>query len=333
VKVSKRTKRITIADVARVSGASSATVSRVLNGVDTVDPVLAARVKSAIRELRYRPSATAQGLARGRTGAIGVLVPDLSNPHFSELIKQLSAPARAGGTRVVVMDSDEDPAAERELAEDLIRYSDGLLLCSPRMPRTDLAALAGRGVPMVVVNRPVPGLALHSITADFFQGMLAVCGHLVRLGHRKAVFLSGPEASWANGERLRGLSGARAFGLDVSVIACGSTSDDGYGAAPAALKSGATAVIAYNDFIALGVLARFCELGVRVPEDMSLTGFDEIDMARFSAPPLTTVAISRERLGRIAGEALDRVMGGDEDIDSETLPVELRVRNSTGVLS
>ncbi|MGP3982455.1 LacI family DNA-binding transcriptional regulator [Streptomyces sp. KR80] len=333
VTVSKRAKRVTIADVARAAGASVATVSRVVNGVDTVDPALAERVRSAIGELGYRPSAAAQGLARGRSGTIGVLVPDLANPHFSDLIKSLSATARTGGTRVVVMDSDEDPGAERELAEDLIRYADGLLLCAPRMPRADLAALAGRGMPLLVVNRPVPGLALHSITADFFHGALAVCGHLAQLGHRKVVFLSGPEASWANGERLRALSGARAFGLEVSTVACGSTSDEGYAAAPAALESGATAVIAYNDFVALGVLARFCELGVRVPEDMSLTGFDEIDMARFSAPPLTTVAVPRDRLGQTAGAALGRIMGGDEAIEPETIPVELRVRSTTGAPS
>ncbi|MEU9015240.1 LacI family DNA-binding transcriptional regulator [Streptomyces sp. NPDC048479] len=329
----KRAKRVTIADVAREAGASVATVSRVLNGVDTVAPDLAERVRTAIGDLGYRPSAAAQGLARGRSGTIGVLVPDLANPYFHGIIKSVSVVARDAGSRVLVMDSNEDPDVERELTEDLIRYADGLLLCSPRMPRADLAALAGRGTPMLVTNRQVAGLALHSITVDFFRGIMAVCGHLAQLGHRKVVYLEGPEHAWANGERLRALSGAEAFGLEVHSVPCGSTTDEGYAAAPAALESGATAVIAYNDFVALGVLARFCELGVKVPDDMSLTGFDEIDMARFSAPPLTTVAVPRDRLGRIAGEALGRIMGGDEDVEPATVPVELRVRSSTGALS
>ncbi|MGW3623381.1 LacI family DNA-binding transcriptional regulator [Streptomyces sp. NPDC000880] len=330
---SKRAKRVTIADVAREAGASVATVSRVLNGVDTVAPVLAERVRTAIGDLGYRPSAAAQGLARGRSGTIGVLVPDLANPYFHDIIKSVSIVAREAGSRVLVMDSNEDPDVERELTEDLIHYADGLLLCSPRMPRADLAALAGRGTPMLVTNRQVAGLALHSITVDFFRGIMALCGHLAQLGHRKVVYLEGPEHAWANGERLRALSGAEAFGLEVHAVPCGSTTDEGYAAAPAALESGATAVIAYNDFVALGVLARFYELGVKVPDDMSLTGFDEIDMARFSAPPLTTVAVPRDQLGQIAGEALGCIMGGDEDIEPATVPVELRVRGSTGALS
>ncbi len=330
---SKRAKRVTIADVAREAGASVATVSRVLNGVDTVAPGLAERVRAAIVDLGYRPSAAAQGLARGRSGTIGVLVPDLANPYFHDIIKAVSIVARDAGSRVLVMDSNEDPDVERELTEDLIRYADGLLLCSPRMPRADLAALADRGTPMLVTNRQVPGLAMHSITVDFFRGIMAVCGHLARLGHRKVVYLEGPAHAWANAERLRALSGAEAFGLEVLSVPCGSTTDEGYAAAPAALESGATAVIAYNDFVALGVLARFSELGVKVPDDMSLTGFDEIDMARFSAPPLTTVAVPRDRLGQIAGEALGRIMSGDEGIEPATVPVELRVRSSTGALS
>lgn len=329
---SKRAKRVTIADVAAAAGASVATVSRVLNGVATVDPALVERVRLAIGDLGYRPSAAAQGLARGRSGTIGVLVPDLANPYFHDIIKSVSAVARAAGTRVLVMDSDEDAGVERELTEDLIRYADGLLLCSPRMPRADLAALAGRGTPMLVTNRQVPGLALHSITVDFFHGMMAVCGHLAQLGHRRVAYLAGPRPAWANGERLRALAGAEAFGLQVRLLPCGSTTDEGYEAAPAVLDSGATAVIAYNDFVAFGVLARFAELGVTVPDDISLTGFDEIDMARFSVPSLTTVAVPRDRLGRVAGEVLGRIMGGDEDIEPETVPVQLRVRGSTGQL-
>jgi LacI family transcriptional regulator len=329
-RVNRPAKRITIADVAGAAGASVSTVSRVLNGIGTVDPALADRVRLAIDELGYRPSAAAQGLARGRSGTIGVLVPDLANPHFSDLIKAFSVSARERGGRVVVMDSDEDPAVERDLAEDLMRYADGLLLCAPRMPRADLVHLAGRGVPLLITNRQEAGLALHSVCVDVYQGLLALCGHLSQLGHRRVAYLSGPEGSWANRERLRALSGVQAFGLDVTVLACGSTTDAGYAAGPAVRDSAATAVVAYNDFVALGLLSRLSELHVRVPGDLSLTGFDEIDLSRYSSPPLTTVAVPHRGLARAAAEALTRLMAGEGDIVSETLPVELRVRESTG---
>ncbi|MEV6109266.1 LacI family DNA-binding transcriptional regulator [Streptomyces sp. NPDC051940] len=320
---------MTIGDVAQAAGASVATVSRVLNGVNTVDPALAERVRTVIGELGYRPSAAAQGLARGRSGTIGVLVPDLSNPYFHDVIKSVSAVARSSGTRVLVMDSAENAGAERELAEELARHADGMLLCSPRMPRADLAALLDRGVPALVANRQEPGIALHAITVDFFHGLMALCGHLAQLGHRHVAYLAGPERSWSNSERLRALAGAEAFGIRVHHVPCGSTVDEGFAAAQAALDTGATAVVAYNDFVALGVLGRFAELGVRVPEDVSLTGFDEIDLARYSSPPLTTVTVPRDLLGRAAAEALGRLMAG-EAYEPRTIPVELQVRGSTG---
>ncbi len=329
VTTTNRKRRTTIGDVARAAGASISTVSRVLNGVDSVDAALAERVRQTIVELGYRPNAAAQGLARGRSGTIGVLVPDLANPYFHDMLKALSDVARGSGRRVLVMDSGEDPYEERELADDLIRHSDGILLCSPRMPRADLAELAHRGHPMVVTNRVVLGLELHAINVDFFRGMLAVCGHLAQLGHREVVYLSGPEASWANAERLRALSAAEDFGLTFRTIPCGATAEAGYEAAPAALDLGARAVVAYNDFVALGALARFTDLGVRVPEEISLTGFDGIGMARYASPALTTVAVPRELLGRLAGEALVRQMQGASEVEPEAVAVELLVRGST----
>ncbi|GED84413.1 LacI family DNA-binding transcriptional regulator [Streptomyces sp. 6-11-2] len=326
-------KRVTIADVARASGASVSTVSRVINQVGTVAPDLADRVRETIADLGYRPNAAAQGLARGRSGTLGVLVPDLANQYFHDIIKALSAVARSNGSRVLVMDSNEDPAAERELAEDLVRYADGLLLCSPRMPRADLVALTGRDTPILVTNRQEPGLGLRAITVDFFRGVLALCGHLAQLGHRDVVYVAGPGSAWAHHERMRALAAAEDFGLRVRTVDGGSTADDGYAAADAALGTGASAVMAYNDFVALGLLARFAELGVRVPDDVSLTGFDEIDMARFSAPPLTTVAVPRGRLGQAAGAALLRLMAGEDDIEGESIPVDLHVRSSTGAPS
>lgn len=126
-----RSTRVTISDVGAAAEVSVSTVSRVLNGTAKVDPLLAARVHDAVRQLGYRPNAAAQGLARGEWGTIGVLVPDLANPYFPEVLKAVSDVARSHGRRVMVMESDEDPAIEHDLVEDLMRSCDGVLLCSP----------------------------------------------------------------------------------------------------------------------------------------------------------------------------------------------------------
>lgn len=116
------------------------------------------------------------------------------------------------------MESDEGAASEHELAEDLMRCCDGVLLCSPRMNRTALIDLSLRGHPVVLVNRIVPGLGIPSVSVDFYGGMTLVCGHLTQLGHRRVAYLSGPEASWANAERIRAFDAAAAFGVEVTVI-------------------------------------------------------------------------------------------------------------------
>jgi DNA-binding LacI/PurR family transcriptional regulator len=325
-----RSPRITISDVSTAAKVSAATVSRVLNGTAKVDPQLVERVHDAVRELGYRPNAAAQGLARGEWGTIGVLVPDLANPYFPEVLKAVSAVARAHGRRMMVMESDEDPALEYELVEDLMRCCDGVLLCSPRMPRAELVELLDRKHPMVLFNRVVQGLGVPSISVDFLGGMTQVCGHLAQLGHRRAAYLSGPPASWANSERIRAFEAARAFGLDVTVVECGATSQAGYDAVAAVLESEATAVLTYNDLVALGALARLRELGVGVPDELSVIGFDDISLERVAHSNLTTVSVPRDELGRRAGEILERLLVNDYNEEPLYLPMTLQVRDTSG---
>ncbi|MEU4395200.1 LacI family DNA-binding transcriptional regulator [Kribbella sp. NPDC023855] len=326
-----RPPRITISDVSTAANVSAATVSRVLNGTAKVDPVLVERVHDAVRELGYRPNAAAQGLARGEWGTIGVLVPDLANPYFPEVLKAVSSVARAHGRRMMVMESDEDPALEYELVEDLMRCCDGVLLCSPRMSRAELAELLDRKHPVVLVNRIVPGLRVPSISVDFVGGMTQVCGHLAQLGHRRAAYLGGPPASWANGERIRAFEAARAFGLDVTVIECGAaTSQAGYDAVEPVLRSDVTAILTYNDLVALGAMARLRELGVGVPEELSVIGFDDISLERVAHANLTTVSVPRDELGRRAGEILERLLVNTSDDEPLSLPMTLQVRDTSG---
>jgi LacI family transcriptional regulator len=329
VRNSPRSSRATISEVGAAAGVSTSTVSRVLSGAKKVDPALAERVLQAVRELGYQPNPAAQGLARGASGTIGVLVPDLANPYFPGVLKAVSAVARANARRVMVMESDEDPKAEPALVEDLMRCCDGVLVCSPRMDRAELVELTANAHPMVLFNRVVPGLAAPSISADFFGGMMLVCGHLAQLGHRRLAYLSGPSASWANTERIRALGASRAFGLEVTVLPGGSTSASGYEAVPDVLKTDTTAIIAYNDLVALGALNRLRELSVSVPGDLSVVGFDDISLDYVTHASLTTVSVPRDQLGRQAAEMLERLMAGQQDSEPQYMAMELRARGTT----
>ncbi|MDQ3029256.1 MAG: LacI family transcriptional regulator, partial [Actinomycetota bacterium] len=328
-----RTRGVTISSVAEASGVSVATVSRVMNDSPTVAPQLAERVRESAARLGYRPNASAQGLARGRTGMIGVLLPDLANPYFHEVMKGLTAEAVADGYHTLVAASDEVAEEEMGLAHELLRQTDGLVLCSSRMPRGDLMEVLDAGRPVVSVNRQVSGLALPAVTVDSRRGMLAVCGQLARQGHQRVTYLSGPELSWSNRERCRALSESTAFGLTPSTVACGSTMDDGYCATDAALEHHPTAIIAFNDIVAFGALARLRECGIAVPDEVSIAGFDDIAFAAYASPALTTVRNPKEQLGRHAWRMLVRLLNGERGLEPQVLVPELVVRGSTGPAS
>lgn len=321
---------VTILDVARVAGVSPATVSRALNNSSRVSDDLADRVRAAADELGYRPNATAQGLVRGSTQTIGVIVPDLSNPFFPEILKSVAAAAGQAGHTIVVADSNEDPDEELRLALELSRRVDGVLLCSPRMSAEGMRVLVAERLPFVCTNRDTGGAGPPSVRIDSFDGMLALAAHLVELGHRRVVYLAGPEASWSDRERRRALDAAKRFGLEHNVISAGSMSQEGFEATPLALEHEASAIVCFNDLIALGALARLREMGVQVPEDISITGFDDIPVASFMAPPLTTVRLPKHELGKRAWKLLAARLAGESEPPSATVAPELIVRASTG---
>lgn len=321
---------MTVSTVAAAAGVSIATVSRVMNGSTTVAPDMVQRVRAAAAELGYRPNAAAQGLARGRTGTLGVLVPDLANPYFHDVLKGVTAEAGRSGYRVLVASSEEDPDDELGMSQELLRQADGLILCSPRMPRRDLLTLADGGNGVVCANRLAAGIGLPAVTIDAYAGMTGLCGHLARLGHRRVVYLRGPEHSWSNQERWRAaLDQAAAFGIDPVAVACGATMANGHAAADAALDHDPTAIIAFNDVVAFGALARLRELGVDVPAQVSIAGFDDIPFAAYAAPAITTVRNPKELLGRRGWLLLARVLAGERGLEPEVLPPQLVARDST----
>jgi LacI family transcriptional regulator len=321
-----RPPRATIIDVAREAAVSPATVSRVLTGTKPVSRDRERRVRAAVDRLGYRPDPAAQGLLRGVRHAVGVVVPDLSNPYFAEVLKGVTNAAESADFRTIVADTGESPHAEAEAALELSRWADGVVLCSPRMPQADLDRLMTAIPRLVCVNRLDRRNAVRAVTVDFEAGMALVCRHLRDLGHRRVAYLRGPTRAWSERARQRAL---RAAELEVLQIPCGSSSADGHSAARAAVDTGATAVIAFSDYVALGILARFDELGISVPGDVSLTGFDDIALSRLLSPGLTTVAVDKQDLGRRAWELFAE---GAEDGPATrvvTVEPELIARGST----
>lgn len=324
--------RATIRRVAEAAGVSTATVSRVMNGRATVAPALAARVRAAAEALRYEPHPVARGLAMGRTTTVSLVVPDLSNPMFQGVLRGLSRAAAACGHRLLVAESREDPVEEPLLAVEARRRTDGLVLAAPRMSDAQLRDLAPRLAPLVLLNRQLPGAGVSSLSVDHAAGVTELGRHLAGLGHRRVAYLSGPSASAADRDRRTGLSVCVGpHGLrEVIEIPGGVTWEDGDAAAPAVLASGASAVIAFNDLVALGLLGNLRERGVDVPGDLSVTGFDDITFSRYATPALTTAAVPQADLGRQAWNRMWSLLQGEEPEDDVHVRPRLVIRSSTG---
>ncbi|WP_411698353.1 LacI family DNA-binding transcriptional regulator [Conyzicola sp.] len=318
---------VTIFDVALAAAVSQATVSRVVNGKSTVDPAIARRVLAVVDELGYRPSATARNLARGSTQTVGVLVPDLGNPMFQEVLRGVTQAASAAGYRVLVADSQESLADEPELAAEARRRCDALVLVAPRMTDDELGELLPRLAPVVLVNRSIAGTP--EVVVDYAAGAAAAADHLAGLGHTRIAYLAGPPSSESNRRRLAGLERARSRHADlvVSTIACGATVDDG--ARAAGTLGDATGVIAFNDLVAFGLLAALRDAGVRVPGSVSVVGFDDIEFARYATPALTTMAVPRQLLGARAWDALLAEIEGGAAAAPVLFTPTLVVRSST----
>ncbi|WP_307864981.1 DUF6807 family protein [Myceligenerans salitolerans] len=335
---------VTIGDVAAAAGVSRATVSRVMNGRSTVAAEIAERVREAAESLSYRPSTAARNLALGRTRTVALVMPDVGNPVFQQILHGVMAAADQDGYRVLVADTAEDRSQEAAIALEARLRCDALVLVSPRMPDDDLARLVPDVEPVVVLNRQVPppvdqdgaaggGTAAPSLLVDYEDAAVQVIEHLVSLGHRRLVYLAGPTASASDAQRRAGIRRAleRHRALDVQEIPAGPDIAAGHAATGAVLAGRATAAVAFNDLVAFGLLAGLNEAGVAVPADISVAGFDDIDLARYATPALTTVAVPQSELGRHAWKELAAVMDDDaQPARSARFTTELEVRASTG---
>lgn len=321
----------TIAEVARRAGVSQATVSRVMNAHFAGEPDVAERVRRVAAELHYAPNHLARALALGETTAVALVVPDLANPAFQQVLSGLSKAAARDGYRVLVADSAESPSEEPLLAAEIRRRCDAIVLCAPRMADDVLAGLAEGLRPLVLINRPDQGLAAPSLSIDYRSGIRNLAQHLYDLGHRRIAYLEGPEGSVSNAYRLRGLADFEAGAPDARIerMAGGVGAEAGVAAAARVRDSGVTAVLAFNDLVAIGLMHALRDLGVRVPDDVSVTGFDDIPFARFLSPALTTASVPYERLGAEAWVRMQALVHGETPAHDAVFAPRLELRGST----
>lgn len=329
--MSRASSRPGITDVARLAGVSLSTVSRAMNGNPTVDPALVERVRAAATELGYTANPVARSLVLGRTQTVAVVIPDLTNPTFQAILRGLSRAAAADGFHILVADSAEDLDEELALARTTRLRTDGVILCAPRMPEEQLRDLLPELSPAVVINRdPQPETPV--VSADYKAGLRMLIDHLVGLGHRRLAYLAGAPRSVSNRARQEAIAEAVAAidGLIVEEIPAGVDFDSGTAAADPVLSSGATAVLAFNDLVAMGLLSALTARGADVPGSISIAGFDDIPFAAYTTPPLTTAAVPAAELGAHAWRAMHDQLSDETPTGMRTFVPSLIARGSTG---
>lgn len=337
----------TIRDVAVRAGVSTATVSRSLRGHANVAPETRAAVALAARELRYRPSGVARSLKLRSTRTIGLIVTDIENPYFPQIVRAVEDAARAAGYSVLLADGRRDPDREIESLEVLAdREVDGLIIASTALTRRHTARIRELRCPIVIVNSESTIPMVPAILSDNVSGGRLAAEHLLSLGHRHFAFVALPrEDASAEFDRVRGARLALAEGGPADsalVVVPGETGvSGGEMAVTAALRESprTTAVICANDLTAIGAIRGLRRSGRAVPLDVSVVGFDDIDIVSHLDPPLTTIRQATTEMGEWALASLRERMTGELKpealaLDSKTSPtvrldVTLVVREST----
>ena len=338
--VGDRATPATISDVADLAGVSTATVSRVLAGIGSPKPATAAAVHRAVIELGYRPSAVARSLRMRRTQTLGLIVTDIQNPFFPELVQAADVAARARGYSILLGSAAYDERRAMHYLDLMVdRRVDGLLIASSQLSEESWDWVVRSPVPVVVVNAEPAGRALTVITSDNSAGMGIAIGHLVEMGHRAIAYIQGPPLYTATGARVEGFRHACGVaGLDPArtpVLAGDGLYEGGVSAGERLLAEGlrVTAVVCYNDLTAIGVMRALREAGVHVPNEVSVVGCDDIAAASWVSPTLTTLVQAKTEMGRLAVERMltllkDPTQAGTRQ--TVRLPMSFQVRESIG---
>jgi DNA-binding LacI/PurR family transcriptional regulator len=319
-----------IYDVAKAAGVAPSTVSRAFSRPGRVNARTAERIFVAARDVGYRTEVL-PGLTGQRTRSLAVVVTDITNPFYSEIIRGAHAAAGESGYTILLSHTQEDAQLERDWTERELTAVDGVLLASSRMSDSAIRMLA-KQKPMVMLNRRVP--EVPCVITDNARGMRRAVEHLAELGHQSVTYVAGPESSWADGMRWVALMEA-GHELELKVRRVGPcnvpTVHAGFDTAADVLSHDPTAVIAYNDVMAIGVIKGMRRAGVRVPVDVSVIGFDNVVLSEIVEPELTTVAAPLRAMGITGVKNLIAAVGGaTPSREPIVLPVKLLVRGSTG---
>ncbi len=321
----------TIYDIADLAGVSPSTVSRALSKPGRISAKTEERIREAAARLNFRVNPMARALHTGRSHTLALVVADITNPVVFGIVRGAEQAASAAGYTLVIAESQESGEAEAEAVERLIPSVDGVILATTRLADDRIADIAARK-PLVLINRVVDGV--DGVLPDVDRGVSELMEHLSGLGHRSIAYLSGPESSWISSRRWeRMLDAAETRGIALVEIGPNSpTIDGGRDALRRVLAARPTAVVAFNDLLAIGLMQAAAARGVAVPDAISVAGFDDIFGSELIVPPLTTV---RTQLVEAGQRAVQRVLRRlevptDEPADDEPLQTGLIVRGSTG---
>jgi LacI family transcriptional regulator len=340
---SKTPERMDIRTIARAANVSIATVSRTINNVPTVNPKIAKRVWEVIDELDYFPNTQARALVSGRSKIFGLIVSEITNPFFPELIQGFEDIAVEHGYEILVSSTNYDPKRMSHCIRRMLeRKVEGVAIMTFGIEEPLLDQLAKRNVPLVFIDigPKRPGISLLKV--DYHHGIRQGVQHLAVLGHRNIAFISGPATLHSAQSRLSAFSTSlKECGIPVNpawIVEGDHTMEGGIAAMERLLAANAkkmpTAVMCSNDMTAIGVLHRLYRAGLRVPDDLSVIGFDDIHIAEVTIPPLTTVQMSRFELARSAVAALRAHVENSQDPTPKRdykIQTDLIVRESTGL--
>jgi LacI family transcriptional regulator/LacI family repressor for deo operon, udp, cdd, tsx, nupC, and nupG len=335
-------KAVSIQDIAASAGVSHSTVSRALHDSPLISPAMRQRIQQLAADMGYTPNAVAQSLKGQRTNTVGLVITSIADPFVGRVVRGVEDVAQAARISVFLSVSRNDPERELEVIETFHRRRvDGVISATAQIRGSYVRRLAQINLPTVLINQQAdPGAPhLYSVDADDYAGATQALHHLLALGHRKIGYL-GVDNRYQSNQR-------RAAGYHDALAAAGITADAAWSRTipsqrfytehdvaeaqamlPDLLAAGVTAVFCYNDLVAVGVLMACRELGLQVPRDLSIVGYDDVDLARYVTPPLTTVHQPKLRLGEVAMQMLLDLLDA-RPVANQLLPVDLVVRAST----
>jgi LacI family transcriptional regulator len=298
-----------IREVARVARVSTATVSRTINGSEKVSPETAERVHNAIRKLKFYPNNNARALGSGRSSLYGLIISDITNPFFPEMVRSFEEIAVQYGQEVLTANTNYDPARMENCVHRMLqRKVDGVAILTSEMDKHLHGEFSSRDIPLVFLDTGAPGSRVSNILVDYSAGVSAAVQHLSDLGHIDIGFIHGPMNLGSARVRYRAfVSSLKRKGVQPAFIEEGDHRVAGGHEAMTRLlarKARPTAILASNDLSAIGAMNAIFEHGLRVPEDISVIGFDDIELSSYIQPPLTTIRISRTDIARTAFRAL-----------------------------